>query len=127
MIMKTRRKKIDRVNGKLRKKALQRELRRIMPFLIKGYHPQQIILFGSLAIGKVRESSDIDLAVIRSTPKKFLDRIDEIMFLIKPRIAIDIFPYTPKEFASKIEEGAPFFTEEIQKKGKIIVEKKIVK
>lgn len=34
--------------------------------LVKGMHPQQILLFGSLAYGRPDEGSDIDLLVIVS-------------------------------------------------------------
>lgn len=117
-------KNLNQRNGKLRKKSLERELKRIIPVLIQGYHPQRIILFGSLATGKIDESSDIDLAVIRPCRKRFLERIQEVLFLIKPKVGVDVLVYTPREFENKIKEGAYFFTEELQEKGKLIYEKK---
>jgi len=38
-----------------RKTQLDRELKRITETMVRDYHPQRIILFGSLATGRVHE------------------------------------------------------------------------
>jgi predicted nucleotidyltransferase len=42
------------------------------------FNPETIILFGSYAHGNPDEESDIDIIVIYHTPKRFLDRLEEL-------------------------------------------------
>lgn len=105
-----------------REKILRQELARILEILVKEYSPIKIILFGSLAEGKVGDWSDIDLAIIKVTKDRFLDRIGEVMMLIRPKVACDVVVYTPREFAQMLKEGNHFIGEEIQKRGKVLYE-----
>ncbi|MDI3531232.1 MAG: uncharacterized protein PWP60_1081, partial [Candidatus Atribacteria bacterium] len=50
-----------------REKLLHEELSRIVKLLIEKYQPEKIILFGSLAEGRIHEWSDIDLLIIKDT------------------------------------------------------------
>lgn len=105
-----------------RKKNLEKELKRILHILKRDYQPEKIILFGSLAKGRIKEWSDIDLILIKRSKKRFLDRIGEVIKLCSPKIGVDFIVYTPEEFRylSKVE---PFIQEEVLKKGKVIYEK----
>jgi len=85
-----------------RREKLEGEFKRIVPEIIK-LGVERIILFGSLSYENVHKSSDIDIIVIQKTEKKFLDRFDEYYDYLKPKIAIDIFVYTPEEFEEKKE------------------------
>ena len=60
-----------------RKESLEKELERILPLLI-NLGAKKVILFGSLSVGKVHRSSDIDLVVVRESNQRFLDRLDEL-------------------------------------------------
>ncbi len=106
-----------------RKKDLEEELGRIVNLIVKLYHPEKIILFGSLKNGDIRETSDIDLLVIKNTDKSYLQRIDEIVNKIHPQLALDIFVLTPQEVEKEIEEGNPYIKEIIDE-GAIIYERK---
>ena len=66
-----------------RKEVLEKELGRILPLLI-NLGAKKIILFGSLSMGKVHRSSDIDLVVVRESNQRFLDRLDELYQAVKP-------------------------------------------
>ena len=106
-----------------RKEALERELHRIVATLIEKYKPEKIILFGSLATGRMHEWSDIDLLIIKETDKRPLDRPTDIMAMLNyPRIAMDIFIYTPQELAYLMKHGSQFI-EEILEQGKVLYEK----
>lgn len=106
-----------------RKEILTRELQRIVHLLIERYQPEKIVLFGSLATGNVRETSDIDLLLVKQSEKRPLERILEVMALLEyPRIALDIFVYTPEEVAYLRDEGSPFI-EEILCSGRVLYEK----
>jgi predicted nucleotidyltransferase len=80
-----------------RKSVLEKELERILPLLI-NLGVKKVILFGSLSVGKVHRSSDIDLVVVRESNQRFLERLDELYQAVKPNYGIDLFVYTPEEF-----------------------------
>ncbi|RKY60695.1 MAG: nucleotidyltransferase domain-containing protein [Candidatus Latescibacterota bacterium] len=105
-----------------RKRTLERELQRILKILMEEESPQKVILFGSLAEGKVEEWSDIDLVVIQETEAPFLERIKRLLLRIRPRVGIDLLVYTPEEFEG-LCKTRPFFLEEVLKKGKVLYER----
>lgn len=105
-----------------RKKILEEELQRIVKVLTEEMSPHRVILFGSLAEGKVEEWSDIDLVVIQETDIPFLERIRRLLLCIRPRVGIDLLVYTPEEFEG-LCKTRPFFREEILKKGRVLYER----
>jgi len=105
-----------------RRALLEAELRRIVQILSEQYTPRRILLFGSLTTGRVEEWSDIDLVIIKETDRKFLDRIRDVMQLVKPRVGIDILVYTPDEFAQMSQQRA-LVGAEIVTKGKVLYER----
>ena len=109
------------MNKNLRKTKLEAELKRIVKVLRAQYFPEKLILFGSLAEGKIEESSDIDLLIIKRTDKKFTERIGEVIEICKPKMAADFIIYTPEEF-SRLKERESFIKKEVIEKGKPIYE-----
>lgn len=105
-----------------REKLLHEELSRIVKLLIEKYQPEKIILFGSLAEGRIHEWSDIDLLIIKDTFKRPIERILEVSKLVHPRVGFDFFVYTPSEFALCFEEEVSFFRD-ILTQGKVLYEK----
>ena len=103
-----------------RKKILLKELRRIKKELIKKFQPVKIILFGSLANGKVRSNSDIDLVIVKDTKKPFIDRAIDAALSTQPNFAIDFLVYTPDEF-KKMSLKNNYFFKEISK-GEVLYE-----
>lgn len=101
------------------KAALEAELARILPLLIREYGAEKVIVFGSLATGEVGEWSDIDLVVIKETDKRFMDRIDDVARITRPQLAADVVVYTPAEF-ERMCEGRRFFREEIVARGRVV-------
>lgn len=106
-----------------RKKALEAELARILPIIIKKYQPEKIILFGSLATGEVHEWSDIDLVLIKETDLNYFDRLFEFKRLVRSKLATDIFIYQPEEFAARVAENHYFMVDEILGKGKVVYDR----
>jgi predicted nucleotidyltransferase len=106
-----------------RENLLQRELVEIVEKLKREYQPKEIILFGSLAQGDVKEGSDIDLAIIKETNKRPLDRCLEVAALTQPSVAVNFLVYTPEEFEKETEAGNFFVADEIVKKGHILYER----
>lgn len=106
-----------------RKNELQEELDRIVARLKAHYRPEKIILFGSLANGRVHEWSDIDLAVIRKTRKGFFGRLDEVSKISNCHVGVNFFAYTPDEFRRMQEDGHFFILDEVIDKGKLIYDR----
>jgi predicted nucleotidyltransferase len=104
------------------KAALEKWLKVILKKLIDEYKAEKIILFGSLVIGEIDESTDIDLVIVKRTRKRFLRRSIEVGLLCMAKVGIDYFVYTPKEFRQMAEEN-PFFQQEVLAKGKVLYEK----
>lgn len=105
-----------------RQQELQENLTRVLEYLKKYYDPEKVILFGSLASGKVGPYSDIDLVVIKKTTLPYFKRIRQLVRLLDYDVGIDFFVYTPEEFAESVQIKR-FFSEEILKKGKVLYEK----
>ena len=106
-----------------RQLALKNALDQILRVLAEKYQPQKVILFGSMATGEIREWSDIDLVIIKETPKRFLARLKEVALLCQSPVGVDYLVYTPREFEQLVAENNPFIQIEIIQKGKVIYER----
>lgn len=102
-----------------RKEELDREIKRIVEKLKKDKSVKLVLIFGSMARGDVRGTSDIDLIVVKETKKKFLDRLDE--FYKDAEVAMDVLVYTPEEF-EKMKNRS--FIKKAIEEGKILYEAK---
>jgi len=106
-----------KIEDRKRKNVLRSELNRIMPVVKEKYKPEKVILFGSFASGNVSETSDIDLLILKKSRKRYLDRIDEFLKIVRPKVSMDIFILTPQEARRK----NPYLAEIFQK-GKVLYE-----
>lgn len=95
------------------------ELHRIVSVLRDSYHPEKIILYGSQVGGLPHNDSDLDLVIIKTTNRRFYDRIGDVLRLVRPTQAVDILVYTPSEYQRLVKESW-FVGEEIDKKGKTL-------
>jgi predicted nucleotidyltransferase len=105
------------MNG--RRQQLQDTLERILTALKAEYHPEQVIVFGSLASGQITETSDLDVLIVKKTSKQFFERVKEVIALCDYDIGVDLLVYTPEE----LNEAAlvnPFVRDEILAKGKVV-------
>lgn len=105
-----------------RKKLLEQELTRYLRLLTEHGNPEKVILFGTLATGRINEWSDIDLVVVEQTELSFFQRLRRIRKLLQPRVGIDVMVYTPEEF-NQLSAERPFFRDEIVVKGKVVYER----
>ena len=111
----------DKIKKMKRKDLLQEELFRITEILTRKYHPQKIILFGSFANERIKRWSDLDIAIVKNTQKRFMDRLKEVALLTQPKVGVDFLVYTPEEF-EEMKKNSFFFQEEIFRKGNVIYE-----
>ncbi len=109
--------------SKRRGRLLRRELSRIVRNITRRYRPEKIFLFGSLARGEVSAWSDIDLAVVKDTRKRFLDRIGDVLLCADPKVGLDAVVYTPQEIERLEHSGHYFWTEEIKNHGKLLYQR----
>ncbi|MBI5444361.1 MAG: nucleotidyltransferase domain-containing protein [Deltaproteobacteria bacterium] len=84
------------------------------------FKPQTLLLFGSFARGDWDDESDIDLIVVYDTPKRFLDRLEELYLAWTGTRAIDILAYTPAEFEQMLRESA--FLQDVVAEAKVLYE-----
>ncbi len=107
-----------------RQQQLSRALSDILRTLTGEYLPEKVILFGSLATDDVSEWSDLDLVIVKETPKAFLQRLREVALLCRPPVGVDFLVYTPQEFAQMIADQNPFIMEEVLRKGRVLYERR---
>ena len=73
----------------------------------QGVHAAWV--FGSHARGTASPDSDIDVIVVASTDRPFVDRFrDYLPAIAHAGVAVDLFVYTPEEFAQMQAEERPF-------------------
>jgi len=96
----------------------------MVEILIREYEPEKLILFGSAAQGEVHEWSDLDLVVIKRTDKPMLERIEEVLRLVRPKVGLDVLVYTPEEMEDLITERRVFVLDEIIYKGAVAYERR---
>lgn len=105
-----------------RRTLLEQELARFLRVLEEAYRPERVILFGSMAVGHTEEWTDIDLVIVKETDKPFLERVKEVLLLLRPQVGVDILVYTPEEF-ERLTRERRFFREEILGRGRVVYER----
>ncbi|MEP6958644.1 MAG: nucleotidyltransferase domain-containing protein [Nitrospirota bacterium] len=103
---------------------LEKELNRIMEILIREYQPEKLIVFGSAAQGEFHPWSDLDLVVVKKTEKPLLERIEEVLRLVRPKVGLDVLVYTPEEVEALVDERRVFVLDEIIYKGAVAYERR---
>lgn len=76
------------------------DLREKIAPVLKQYHVQKAIVFGSFARGDVSRHSDVDLILVQQTARRFWDRYDGLLDALNralPERALDVLIYTPDE------------------------------
>lgn len=99
-------------------KTVENEIRKVIRAL-RPYRPKKVILFGSFARGDYHGLSDLDLIVIKETPKRFVDRIVEILDLCDCAIPVEPLVYTPAEIEQLLADGNSFISEAL-KEGQVL-------
>lgn len=104
------------------KAKIKKEVLKITHSIVKGYHPNKIILYGSYAIGKPTSDSDVDFLVIKKTKKNAWERMKEVDRYIEHTVPVDVLVYTPAEIKKRLSMG-DFFIEDIMNSGKVVYAK----
>lgn len=97
-------------------------LKKIANKIVKAFHPEKIILFGSHAYGKPTEDSDVDLFIIMKTRDRPAQRFVKVHQVLEPTlVAFDIVVRTPKEVKKRLSWVDPFL-HEVLNKGRVLYE-----
>lgn len=107
-----------------RRLLLEKDLKKIVARLKKKYHPEKIILFGSLAGGRVSPDGDLDLLLVkRRVPERYWDRIREVApLLVDSEVGIDFVVWKPEELEREMRRNL-FLKKEIFEGGKILYDR----
>ena len=93
--------------------------------IVKNFHPEKVILFGSHVWGKPGEWSDVDILVImkyRGSSPKMAAKISK---LVKPKLVpMDILIRSPEEIKNRIKLG-DYFIKRILTGGKVLYEREV--
>jgi len=79
------------------------------------FHPEKVILFGSLAEGKAGEESDADLLVIMETEERTLRQAAAIAAAIDHPFPMDILVRTPQQVKERLRWGDSFIRHILEK------------
>jgi len=103
------------------------DLKELIDYLRSEYMPEKVILFGSYGTDKHRYNSDIDLLIVKETEKRFVDRVVELMRLIRERFGskypVELLVYTPDEF-KRAKDINSSFIKDILSNGIVLYGKK---
>ncbi len=74
------------------------DVKQIVDKIVKGVHPEQVIVFGSYAKDCATDNSDLDLLVVMNSDKPSYKRSAAVRALLwPPEVAMDILVYTAEE------------------------------
>ncbi|MEA3323674.1 MAG: nucleotidyltransferase domain-containing protein [Euryarchaeota archaeon] len=97
-------------------------LRGVVSKIVKHFHPDKVILFGSRAWGKPTGESDLDILVIMDLKGSPTRKAAEISRIARPRfLPMDIIVRAPDEIEHRIKIGDPFI-KGIMNRGKVLYE-----
>ena len=90
--------------------------------IVKHFHPDKVILFGSRAWGAPTSESDLDILVVMDIDGSPIRKAAEISMIARPRfLPMDIIVRTPDEIEHRIGIGDPFI-KRIMNMGKVLYE-----
>jgi predicted nucleotidyltransferase len=96
-------------------------IQRLCDDIVREFHPQKVILFGSYAHGRPTPDSDVDLLVVMPFRGHPARKVLEIRRAIRATFPLDLLVRTPANLKARIERG-DFFLREIVETGRTLYE-----
>lgn len=108
----------------MRRGELEKNLKKILGILKKKYHPDKVILFGSLVGGRVSPDSDLDILIVKKgVPNRYWDRVKQVAPLLAGcTVGVDYLVWTPDEFEMGRRTNL-FLKDEVIGRGKVVYER----
>ena len=97
----------------------EQEITQFTSRVVRIFHPQRIILFGSYAYGTPSPDSDVDLLIVMPVTGKSVLKSVEILNTLNPEFPIDLLVRTPDDLDRRLALN-DFFLQEIMGKGKVL-------
>ena len=85
-----------------------RDIEAVVDQIVREFHPERVILFGSYAYGMPNEESDVDLLVIRRHRGSNFDASRRIEDAIETPFRIQVLVRSPAELRRRIAWGDMF-------------------
>lgn len=100
---------------------IPKTIKRLTDTIVREFHPEKIILFGSYAWGKPRPDSDVDLLVVKPSAEKRWEREYELRSKLFGNNfpPLDFLIYTPEELEHRLAVG-DFLVQDILNKGTML-------
>jgi len=97
-------------------------LREMVSKIVKHFHPNKLILFGSRAWGEPTRESELDILVVMDIDGSPIRKAAEISRIARPGfLPMDIIVRTPDEIEHRIGIGDPFI-KKIVNRGNVLYE-----
>jgi len=115
----------SQMNAALPDPILNKTLDDVVRWIVEGYQPEKIILFGSYAYGQPHPDSDFDLLIVKQTADRPIDRRVAVRMLLRgltPRVAVSPIVATQGEIENRLAMGDPF-ANEIITRGRVLYER----
>lgn len=100
----------------------EKKIQEITDKIVKKYHPEKIILFGSYAWGKPNKDSDVDFFIIKETENTREVAQDIRRSFFSFLFPFDLVIYTPEQFSKWKKLREPFLKKIIDQ-GKLLYER----
>lgn len=94
----------------------------MLDVLTKRVRPEKVILFGSLASGRLRPESDIDLLIVQDTKEPIFERTGRVESVLERRYAADVIVLTPQEVQTLLDSDNRY-PKDIFSHGKVLYER----
>ena len=98
---------------------IKKEIRVWAKQLVRQFHPDKIILFGSYAYGQPTADSDVDLLVIVPHADTAIQKASEIRMALPMGVAIDVIVRSPEKVQERLGLN-DFFIRDILQKGRVL-------
>lgn len=95
------------------------EITSITNQLLEKFHPEKIILFGSVARDRYDADADLDVLVVKNDARRPLEVEQELHRIIRYRLATDFVFLSTEDYARRLKEG-DFFLKEILANGRVL-------
>lgn len=97
----------------------EHEIENIADCIVEVFEPDKLVLFGSYAVGKQTDQSDLDFLVIKDTNVPKSQRLVGLKRKIDFYVPLDIIVLTPEEVKVSIADSSSFIAR-VLREGRVL-------